>query len=94
VKIGNPPTEYDLEADAERIGVKVYEVTSVGQQKVNEIKAAFAFGYAVRIGDAFLVAYLTSDDGSTIFTLSNGSAFSQGFTDDERVHIWVVSRAS
>jgi len=57
VRMGEPPTEYDLTADAVALTIEVFTVDSTGDQKLKDACAAFAAGHVVRIGDAFLVAY-------------------------------------
>jgi len=87
VKIGEPPTEYDLEADAIKLKIERFSVTTV-----NEICAAFAAGYAVRIGDAFLVAYCSTEDGFAL-ALTNGSAMSGKLAFESEVQVWKVERS-
>ena len=84
VKIGDPPTEYDLEADAIQVKIEVFSATTV-----SEICAAFAAGYAVRVGDAFLVAYCSTENGFAL-ALTNGSAMSGALAFDSEV--WAVTR--
>ena len=86
VLMGEPPTEYDLTADSIPIKVEVFSATTV-----NEICAAFAAGHAVRIGDAFLVAYCSTED-SYALALTNGSAMSGQLAFDSEVQVWAVSR--
>lgn len=57
VRMGEPPTEYDLTADALTLAIEAFDVDSTGDQKIKDMEAAFAAGHVVRDGDAFLVAY-------------------------------------
>lgn len=84
VKMGNPPTEYDLTADAHPINVTVYALDGV------DVRAAFAAGHAVRIGDAFLVAYRTDAEGLTTYVASNGSEFVESTIEGGNVHVWRI----
>jgi hypothetical protein len=92
VKMGEPPTEYDLSADAMPISIQVYDLDGV------DPRAAFAAGYVVRVGDAFLVAYRPDELHETIFVLSNGQEFSIIDLDLESLkrlgamHVWKVER--
>jgi len=77
--MGDPPTEYDLTADAIQLKIEVFAV-----EKVETIKPAFAAGMAVRIADAFLVAY--GPDG---FVTTNGPVET---IDAKDVQFWAVNR--
>lgn len=82
VRMGEPPTEYDLTADAITLAIDVFSVDSTGDQKIKDMQAAFAEGHVVRDGDAFLVAY--GADG-LVTTAGPGAKL-----DD--VQVWRVSR--
>jgi len=84
VRMGEPPTEYDLTADSIRLGVTVFAVDSTGPEKLKLACAAFAGGHIVRIGDGFLVAYGPNGMIATSGPIED--------VDSQEVHVWMVSR--
>jgi hypothetical protein len=83
VRIGEPPTEFDLEADSIRLDVTVFNVDS--DDKATTVKQAFAGGHIVRVGDAFLVAY-----GPEGLVTTSGPVED---IDGQEAQVWVVTRA-
>jgi hypothetical protein len=84
VRMGEPPTEYDLTADAITLTIEVFDVDSTGDHRVNDVCAALAAGYVVRVGDAFVVAYGADGVVATAGPLTK--------LDDAVVQVWKVTR--
>jgi hypothetical protein len=84
VRMGEPPTDYDLTADALSLVIEVFDVDSTGDQRVHDVRSALAASYVVRVGDAFVVAYGADDLVSTSGPVSK--------LDDAEVQVWRVTR--
>jgi hypothetical protein len=80
VRMGEPPTEYDLTADAITLAIDLFGVDSTGDQRIKDMQAAFAAGYVVRVGDAFVVAYGPDGVIATTGPLTK--------LDDAEVQVW------